>query len=137
MRVLAVSSGMTTSAITWQGVFTPTVVTGIAYVAAPIPGLVSAEVVERLCTMFRQWSMVPVMRIVAVVDMTVKTRMSVKPRSGSDKDPTKEPIGAIVPVGCAVIGSVIEVPIRAHGRDPDADTYLSRRPGGRTEQRHG
>ena len=61
----------------------------------PIPGLVSAEVVERLCTMFRQWSMVPVMRIVAVVDMTVKTRMSVKPRSGSDKDPTKEPIGAI------------------------------------------
>ena len=133
-----VSAGVAAApAIAWQGVFMPGIVTGIAHVALPVPCFVSMEVVEWLGTMFGQRSVVTMTRIVAVVDMTVKARMAMKPWPGSDKDTTQKPIGAVVAVRCAVIGSVIEVTIGAHRRGPNADRDLGTRRRCGTEQRHG
>jgi hypothetical protein len=110
-----------------QGVFMPRFVTSVAYVALPIPCLVSVEVVKLLFSAPWQRSMVPVTRIVAVVDMAVKAGMAVKPGPSSDKDPTQKPIGSVVAVRCAVIGSVVEVPVRANRGNPNADCDLGSR----------
>ena len=49
--------------------------------------------------------MVAVTRIVAVVDMAIKSVGTVKPGAGPDEYSPNEPIGPIVAIGCAVIGS--------------------------------
>jgi hypothetical protein len=56
--------------------------------------------------------------------MAVEVGRAVKPRAGSEEDAAYEPVGAIVAVGSAVIGWVIEVPIRTNrGR---SDAYADR-----------
>jgi hypothetical protein len=92
------SPWVASSAIAWQGVFTSSIVTGVAYMAAPVPGLVPVKVVELLLSTPWQRSMVTVTRIITVIDMAVKAGMAMKPRPGSNKDPTQKPIGAVVAV---------------------------------------
>ncbi len=73
------------SVIARQGVFMPGIVTGIAHVTAPVPGLISVKMVEWLGTMLGQRSVVAVMRVVTVVHVTVEAGMAMKPRPGSNK----------------------------------------------------
>jgi hypothetical protein len=92
---------------------------GIAYVASPIPRLVSLEVVETLRPALRQRSNVTVMRIEAVVDMAVEAVWAVKPGTSSKKHPANKPIGPIVAIRSTVIRCIVEVSIRAHGSHSD------------------
>jgi hypothetical protein len=69
------------------------------------------------------------MRIVAVVDVAVEAVRAMKPRACADEYAAGEPIGPIVAIGSAVIGSVIEVPIGAHRRDTNVDGDLGGRDG--------
>ncbi len=101
--------------ISGEGVFTRRIMASIAYVASPIPRLVSLEVVEALSPAPRQRSNVSVVRIKAVVDMAEKAAMAVKPRAGSNKYPAGKPIGPIVAVRSTVIWGIVEVPVRTHG----------------------
>jgi hypothetical protein len=103
----------------------------VAYVASPIPRLVSVEVVEALGSAVRQRSSVTVMRIKTVVDMAIKAVMAVKPGAGSKKHPANKPIGSIVAVRSTVIGRIVEVSVRTHGSRPDvyADGNLGWRHG--------
>jgi hypothetical protein len=90
--------------------------------ALSIPRFVSVEVIKPLLTVPRQRTVVTVTRVKAVVDVAVKAVVAVKPWTGANEDPTVEPVGAVVSVGGAVIGSVIEVSIGANRWHSNADT---------------
>jgi len=102
-------------------VFAARIVPGIAYVALPIPGLVAVEMIEPLLAALRQGSAVSVVGIKAVVNVAVEAAVSVEPRAGSDEYTAQKPVGPIVAVGCAVVGSVIEVAVGTYGRRSDVD----------------
>jgi hypothetical protein len=76
------------------------------------------EVVESLRPPFRQRSSVTVMRIIAVVDMTVKTVRTVKPWASSDEHSAGKPIRSIIAVRSTIVGWIVEVPVRTHGSWP-------------------
>ena len=55
-----------------QGVFMPRFVTSVAYVALPIPCLVSVEVVELCLSAPRKRAIVAVMRVITVIDVPIE-----------------------------------------------------------------
>jgi len=110
---------MRTAPITGEGVFSLSFVASVPYVASPISRLVCMEVVESLRPALRQRSNVTVMRIKSVVDMAKKAARSMKPWASSNKHSANKPIGPIITVRSAVIWGIVEVPVRAHGSQPD------------------
>jgi hypothetical protein len=120
---------MTTAPTSGQAVFGATIVASVAYVTLPIARLVCVEVVERRLSAPRQRSSVTVMGIIPVIDVAVEAMRAVKPGAGANKHAASEPIGPIVAVRSTVIGSVVEVPIGAHGGHSNVDGNLGRRYG--------
>ncbi len=120
---------MRTTPISRESVFSLPFMASIAYVASPIPRLVSLEVVEALRPPLRQRTNVTVMWIKAVVDMSEKAVTAVKPGASSKKHPANKPIGPIVAVGSTVIWGIVEVPVGTHGShsDVNADGNLGSR----------
>jgi hypothetical protein len=114
-----VPPAMPTTPISGEGVFTLRFMASFAYVASPIPRLVSLEVVEALGSALRQRSSVTVMRIKAIVDMAVKAVRAVKPGASSKKHPANKPIGPIVAVRSTVIGGIVEISVRTYGSHSD------------------
>jgi hypothetical protein len=123
---VVMAPAMRTTPISGEGMFSLSFMASIAYVASPIPRFVSPEVVEAFRPALGQRSNVTVMRIVAVVDVSVKLVTTVKPGASSKKHPAHKPIGPIVAVGSAVIRGVVEVPVRTRGSRSDvyADANL-------------
>src|SRR5580658_16987 len=118
-RALAVPTAMPTAPVSGESVFSPRLMASIAYVASPIPCLVSLEVVEALRPALRQRSNVTVMRIEAVVDMAEEAARTVKPGASSKKYSANKPIGPIVAVRSTVIRGIVEVSVRTHGSHSD------------------
>lgn len=131
-RALAPSSA-SASSISGQGMFTTRVMTGVAHVASSVPRLVAMEMVERPLPAAWQRPDVAMMRIIAVVDMTVKMARSMEPGSGSNEHSARKPIGPIVAVGGTVVRGIVKVPVGTDGSwaDVDPDGNLSRRMRGR------
>jgi hypothetical protein len=103
------------------------VMTGVAYVALAIPGLVRVEVVERLISAFGHRSHVTMTRIIAVVDVAIEAVRTVIPRTRSyEHAAAAEPVWPIVPVGRTTIGRIVVVPIRTNRRDSNANGNLGR-----------
>ena len=73
--------------------FVGAIVGSVAYVALAIMRLVCLEVVELLCPARGQRSMVPVVRIVAIVDMAIKAVRTVEPGTGSNEHPAENQSG--------------------------------------------
>ena len=119
----------TAAVISRQGMFAGAVMGSSAYVALRIMRLVSLEVVELLASARRQRSMIPVMRIVAVVDVAIKAVVTVEPGAGSEEHPAHKPIWPIVAVGRAIIRSIVEVAVGADWRHSNVDGNLGRRQG--------
>ena len=59
------------------------------------------------------FAVVAVIRVVMVVNVAMEMLGTVKPWSGTDKDAVSKPLGAVVPVGCAIVRCEIVVPVRA------------------------
>jgi hypothetical protein len=97
---------------------------GIARVALPIARFVAVKVVELRFPAPGQRSAVSMMRIKAVVNVTIKTMRAVKPRTGSKEYPANKPIGTIVAIGSAFIRLIVKVPIGAHGSCSDFNCNL-------------
>jgi hypothetical protein len=116
--------------ISGQRVLRVAFMASVAYVASPISRLVRLKVVEALRPVLRQWSSVTVMRIVAVVDRSVKAVRAVKPGACSNKQPARKPIRPIVAVRSAVVRGVVEIAVRTLRSHSDvyANGNLSRRP---------
>jgi hypothetical protein len=119
-----VTATITASPASWQGVFAATIMARVAYVTSTIARLISVEVIELLLATPRQRSNVTVMWIKAVVDVAIEAVRAVKPWAGANEQAAGEPVGAIVTVGSAVIGGIVEVSIGAHRCDTDIDGDL-------------
>ena len=117
--LLVMSAAMRTAPVSGKRVFTTPLVGSGAYVTPTIPRLVCLKVVEALCSTRRQWSVVTVMGIEAIVDMAVKAMRAMEPRTGSNKHPANKPIGPVITVRSTVIRGIVEVTVRAHGSRPD------------------
>jgi hypothetical protein len=122
----ATAAGMASAPKPWS-VLSASIMRRVARVAAFVVGRIGLETVERLLSACRKWSVVAVMRIVAVVYMAIKPVRTVIPGAGPDEHPAGEPIGPIVAIRCTIIGRIGEVAIGAHRRDTDVDRNLCRR----------
>jgi len=122
--VTAVVTTMIAAAISGELVLIVRVMTGVACVASPIARLVAMEVVELLFAAPRQRSSVPMVGIVAVVDMAVEFVGTVEPAASANEHPAIKPIGTVVAVRCAVVWRVVEVPIGAHGLHSNTERDL-------------
>jgi hypothetical protein len=76
----AAAAGVTTAATTRvpsagisRSVFAATIMAGIAWIAMRIMRLVGMEMVERLLSARWIWAMIAVTRVVAIVDMAIKS----------------------------------------------------------------
>lgn len=98
--------------------------------AASVPCFVAFEVRRTLgmsiwsLLLTASWnaSFIAMMRVVTVVDGTVKIVRPVKPRTGSDEDAANKPLGAVITVGSATIRLVVKIAIRTNGSGSDAYT---------------
>jgi hypothetical protein len=122
---VAAATGMA-SAREAGGVFTSSVMAGIADVAMLIYRRISVEMVERRLAPYRYWSVVAVMRIETIVHMSIESVRAVEPGASSDEDPTSKPIGPIVPIWRTVVGGIVEIAIGTNRRRANADGYLRR-----------
>jgi len=87
----------------------------------------AVEVVVWLISAPRHRSFVTVTRVKPVIDMAGEVVMAVEPGASSNKHAASKPIGPVVAVWRAVVWSVREVPIGAHGRHSNANGDLRRR----------
>lgn len=109
-----------------SGVLSAGIMTGIAYVALPIPRFVRVKVVERLFPATRQRAMIAITRIEAVIDVTIEATRTVEPGPGSYEDAASEPIRTVVAVGSAVIRGIVKVSVGANRGYTDINRNLSR-----------
>ncbi len=100
---------------------------GGAYIASAIARFISLEVIEGAVAPLRHRPRITVVRIVTVVDVSVEAASAVKPRPRADEEAAVEPVRSVVAIGRAAIRSVIEIAIRAFGRDANSDGYLAGR----------
>jgi hypothetical protein len=132
---MASASGVA-SAWWWAGgMFARPIMAGIAHMAISVPRFVCVEIVVRLLPSRRIRSVVPMTRIVVVVDMAIKSVRSVKPRAGPNEHSPIKPIWPVVAKRCTIVGRKVVVAVRTHGGYPNVDGYLR----GRTRKaaRHG
>jgi hypothetical protein len=107
--------------IAGERVFAACLMAGATYVAMSIPRFVAVEVVVRVFAAPRHRSMVAVVRVIPVVDVTPETARAVKPRASPQKHAASEPVGPVVAVGGTVIRSIVEISIGADRRAPYID----------------
>ena len=126
-RSLVVTAAAMTAGVALKSgaMFTIWTVACVADVALAIVRLIRVEVGERLFVALRHWSVVTVVRIVAVIDVAVEAVRAMEPGASSDEHPASKPIRPIVAIGSAVIGGVVKVTVRAHGRRSDVNGNLS------------
>jgi hypothetical protein len=96
-------------------------------VAFPVASFVRLEVAERLSSARGQRSFVTVVRIVAVIDVTLEAVGAMEPWARPDEYSAHEEIGSIVAVGSTGIRSIVKVPVRANRFHSNADLNLTRR----------
>ena len=89
------------------------------HVAAAVAGFIGVEVIELLGATLWHRAMVSVVRIVAVIDVTMEARGPMEPWSSSKEDAADKPVRPIVPIRSAIVRCVIKIPIRADRRRPD------------------
>ena len=102
-----------------QGVLSTGFVVAGTDVALTISSFIAVEVIEPLFAAAWERAVVAVMRVLAIVHVSVETVVAVEPRSGAKEHAADEPVGAVIPVGGTVVRSVIKVPVRTNGRSAD------------------
>ena len=101
-------------------------VAGVADVALAVASFVAVEVLKGLSTTIGNRSVIAVVGIVAVIDVTIEAMGAVKPRAGAYEEAAIKPVGTVVAVGSAVVRGVVEVSVGAHRCDSNVDRDLGR-----------
>src|ERR1700758_236448 len=97
-----------------------------ARVAYPITHLISMKVIEGPISTLRKWTVVAMVRIEAIVHVTVEAMWAMKPGTRSDKDAAAEPFRPVVSVRSAVVWGIVEVTVWASRGHSDIDSDASR-----------
>ena len=137
MVATMVTAMIAAAAISGEGVLIVRIMIAVACMAAAIARLVAVEVVEGLFAALGERSVVAVARVIAVIDMAVEVAGAVVPMAGPDKNSVHKPIGPVVAVRRAVVGSVVEVAIGADRLRTEGDGDLGWRYARRAKQRNG
>lgn len=111
---------------TGKGTLSTCLMARIPDVTLSIARLIAMEVVKRRLAALRHWTAVAVMRVKAVVYMAEKAMMAVEPWTSSNEYAAVKPVGPIVAVGRAVIGSIVKVSIGAAWFNANIDGDLGR-----------
>src|ERR1700678_1485633 len=74
---------------------------------------------------FWRWTLVTVLRIETVIYVAREMFLTVEPGAHADEHATAKPFRAVIAVGCASVGSIVIVAVRAVGCDSDIDGNLS------------
>ena len=119
------SSGMT-AAMESCAVFPAAVMASIAGVTTAVASFVGVEVFKRSLTVSGDRPSITVAWIPAVIYVTVKTRMSMEPRSGADENAADEPVGSVVAIGSAIVRGVVEVTVGTYRWGSNAYRNLRR-----------
>jgi hypothetical protein len=119
-----------------QCMFSAGIVSSMPNVSMPIASLIPLEVVELLRSTPRQRSTIAIMRVIPVIHVSVEPTRPMEPRPRADKHSTIEPVRPIVPIWCAIIRCIVEVPIRAIRRGPNAHNNLRGCHLRRTQRQH-
>jgi hypothetical protein len=93
---------------------------------ASVAHFISVEMIKGLLATFRMWTSVAMLRIEAVVYVTVEVVGTVEPRADSDEHAAVKPLGPVVPVWRAAVWFEIVVAIRASRFCSDIDRNLRR-----------
>jgi len=99
-------------------------VSGLAHVAVPIPGFIALEVRKRLRSARWHRTMIPIVWIVAIIYVSIKTMRAMEPRACANKDSARKPVGSVVAIRSAIIRRVVEISVGAYRSNTDADCNL-------------
>src|SRR5579862_2501946 len=110
---------LTATTVAGQRMFSSGFVADVACVASSIATLITAEVIEGSVSTIGERTVVSVMRIPAVIDVTIESARTMEPWACADEDAISEPIWTVVAVGRAIVRSIVEVAVRAHRSRPD------------------
>jgi hypothetical protein len=96
------------------------VVTTVIFVAAargvPVELMAMAVPMElAVLTAMRKFAMVPVVRIIAVIYISVPAVGAMEPWACSEEDAIRKPVWTVIAIGSAIVGGVIEVSIGTDG----------------------
>ena len=105
-------------------------------VSVPVPRLISLEMIETLRSALGQRPVIPIPRIEPVIDVPIKSVRPMKPGPSPNKYAAHKPVRPIISIGRAVIGCIVEIPIRAIGRRSDVYNNLRRSHVGRRQRHH-
>jgi hypothetical protein len=122
--VFAAATARMPSARVAGRVFPATFMPRVAYGAMRIMGLVGVKMIKRLFPMVWKRTVVAVVRVVPVVDVAIPSVGAVIPGARADENSASEPIRTIEAIGCAIIGSIVKVAIRAYRGHPYVDGNL-------------
>lgn len=101
-----------------------------ALVAASVAHLVAVKMFDSIHTVcralavFRKSPVISVMRIEAIIDMTIKAMGPMEPRTCAEEQATVKPFGPVIAVRCACVRRVIEIAVGTNRRRSDLHTDL-------------
>jgi hypothetical protein len=98
---------------------------GSSNVTPAIPRFVGVKVRKGALAAIRERTGITVVGIEAIVYVSVEAARPVKPRARPNENAAGEPVGPVIPVGRAIVRSVIEVSVGAHGRHVDTSGDLA------------
>jgi hypothetical protein len=97
----------------------------------PVELAVTIFVEAAVFSVRRQSTMIPMMRIVMIIHISVETAWTVEPWTGSDEDSAAKPLWPVVAIGSASIRGIVEIAVGADGccTNGDGDLGFCRRSG--------
>jgi hypothetical protein len=107
-------------------VFAAAVMTGGSNVPKAISGFVGVKVGERTFPSIGNGARITVVRIKAIVYVSVEAARSTKPWSHSNKSAANEPVGTVIPVGGTAVRGIVKVAIGTVRGQIDASGDLGR-----------
>jgi hypothetical protein len=109
-----------------KAVFTAAIMRRVAHVTLSVASFVGVEVIKCMLATVGHGAMVTVIRIVAIVDVAVKTAVAMEPGPRADEYSAGKPVGPIVAVRGAVIRLVVKITVGTNGGCTYIDGHLGR-----------
>jgi hypothetical protein len=105
----------------------------LADVTASIAHFVAFEVLNLIETLIRirflaagwLWAVIAVLGMEVVIYVAVEACRAMKPRASANEDAAGKPFGAVIAVGCAIVGRDVVIAIGTFRRCSDFNGYLS------------
>ena len=104
----------------------------VSFMSVTVSHLIPSEIFEasgtamliKVFTATRVFTVITVATIVVPIDVTPEVAVATKPWTRAEKNAVREPLRSVVAIWGAIVGRVIEIAVRAHGRRTNPDRNL-------------